>query len=130
MWTPAALSARRRRGCDHSQRTSRSRSGVRTPHESRAQPVVMTADAATRHVFAYIDFSIDFEWHVRVLEELEARILESPLDTRAALVGFQPSEDSYQQQLLAEADRTIRMVAPAGSGKTQTVINRVLSRVR
>jgi DNA helicase II / ATP-dependent DNA helicase PcrA len=37
--------------------------------------------------------------------------------------------DLYQERAIKARERTIRIVAPAGSGKTQTILNRVLNRL-
>src|SRR5262245_30247209 len=37
--------------------------------------------------------------------------------------------DHYQEKAINAREKTIRIVAPAGSGKTQTILNRVLSRL-
>ena len=37
--------------------------------------------------------------------------------------------DLYQEKAINAREKTIRIVAPAGSGKTQTILNRVLNRL-
>ncbi len=81
------------------------------------------------HLFSDLEFSDDFEIRKEIEAELIRKINETPTDTRAALKSFHPSADPYQQKVIAASEQTIRLVAPAGSGKTQTVINRVLARI-
>jgi DNA helicase-2/ATP-dependent DNA helicase PcrA len=52
------------------------------------------------------------------------------LDDRGLRRKFRPEVDPFQEQAINAREKTIRIVAPAGSGKTQTVLNRVLRRVR
>jgi DNA helicase II / ATP-dependent DNA helicase PcrA len=61
---------------------------------------------------------------------LKERLRSAPISTQAALVSFRPISDQYQQEVIRLRDRTIRLVAPAGSGKTQTMVNRVLMRIK
>ena len=42
---------------------------------------------------------------------------------------FAPEADPYQEKVINAREETIRILAPAGSGKTQTILNRVLKRV-
>ena len=86
--------------------------------------------ATTDHILTDLDFSLDFEVRQEAAEELGRRINAAPVDTRGALASFVPNADPYQRQVIDAPETTIRLVAPAGSGKTQTVANRVLSRVR
>jgi len=58
--------------------------------------------------------------------QLEKRLTELDLDGRPALKAFEPSADDDQLSLIHAPHQTIRLIAPAGSGKTQTIINRVL----
>jgi DNA helicase-2/ATP-dependent DNA helicase PcrA len=68
----------------------------------------------------------DFDVREELERQLERRLTESDLDSRPALKSFQPSADEEQLSLINAGGRTIRLIAPAGSGKTQTIINRVL----
>lgn len=77
-----------------------------------------------------IDLAEDFEIREQVQEQLLRRITEASVDTRAALSDYVPSADEHQHKVIHADERTIRLVAPAGSGKTQTVVNRVLNLVR
>lgn len=71
----------------------------------------------------------DFELRETALQTLNDQIAVAPVDTREALATFVPYADPFQQKVIDARHETIRVVAPAGSGKTQTVINRVLRRV-
>ena len=73
---------------------------------------------------------VDFEVREEVFKKLRGKLLESPLEIRAALDAFKPLVDPYQEKVLQAAGNTIRVVAPAGSGKTQTMINRVVYRIK
>jgi DNA helicase-2/ATP-dependent DNA helicase PcrA len=68
----------------------------------------------------------DFDVREELESELEKRLTEADLDSRPALKAFQPSADEDQHSLISAPGQTIRLIAPAGSGKTQTIINRVL----
>jgi len=73
---------------------------------------------------------VDFEVREEVFKKLRGKLLESPLEIREALEAFKPLVDPYQEKVLQAAGKTIRVVAPAGSGKTQTMINRVVYRIK
>lgn len=77
-----------------------------------------------------LEFSEDFEVRVEKFEAVKARIESAPIAVSAALADFTAVADPYQAKVIHATDSTIRLVAPAGSGKTQTMINRVLSQVR
>jgi DNA helicase-2/ATP-dependent DNA helicase PcrA len=81
------------------------------------------------HIYSDNDFSDDFEFRREALEDLLRKINEAPVDIRKALLSFTASADPYQEKVLSAPENTIRLVAPAGSGKTQTIVNRVLTRV-
>jgi DNA helicase II / ATP-dependent DNA helicase PcrA len=73
----------------------------------------------------------DFEVREELERELEKRLTQTDLDARPALKAFEPIADDDQLSLIrASGHQTIRLVAPAGSGKTQTVIHRVLQQVK
>jgi DNA helicase-2/ATP-dependent DNA helicase PcrA len=72
----------------------------------------------------------DFEIREELERQLEQRLGAADLDERPALKSFEPSADEDQLLLIHATSRTIRLVAPAGSGKTQTLINRVLHSVK
>jgi ATP-dependent DNA helicase UvrD/PcrA len=73
----------------------------------------------------------DFEVREELERELEKRLTQSDLDARPALKSFEPIADDDQLSLIhASGHKTIRLVAPAGSGKTQTVIHRVLQQAK
>jgi DNA helicase-2/ATP-dependent DNA helicase PcrA len=79
---------------------------------------------------ADFDLSEDFEIREQVQADLLQRITEAPVDTRAALSDYVPTADEHQYKVIHADDHTVRLVAPAGSGKTQTVVNRVLNLVK
>jgi DNA helicase-2/ATP-dependent DNA helicase PcrA len=68
----------------------------------------------------------DFDVREELERQLEKRLTEIDIDARPALQAFQPSADEDQLSLIHAPHQTIRLIAPAGSGKTQTIINRVL----
>jgi DNA helicase-2/ATP-dependent DNA helicase PcrA len=68
----------------------------------------------------------DFDVREELERELEKRLTELDLDARPALKAFEPFADDDQLSLIHAPHQTIRLIAPAGSGKTQTIINRVL----
>jgi hypothetical protein len=71
----------------------------------------------------------DFEVREELERELEKRLTQPDLDGRPALKSFEPIADDDQLSLIhASGHQLIRLVAPAGSGKTQTVIHRVFAR--
>jgi len=52
------------------------------------------------------------------------------IDGRRSRREYLPEADPFQERAVNAREKTIRIVAPAGSGKTQTVLSRVLRRVR
>jgi DNA helicase-2/ATP-dependent DNA helicase PcrA len=68
----------------------------------------------------------EFDVREELERQLEKRLTESDIDSRPALKAFEPSADEEQLSLISASGQTIRLIAPAGSGKTQTIINRVL----
>jgi DNA helicase-2/ATP-dependent DNA helicase PcrA len=68
----------------------------------------------------------DFDVRDELERQLEKRLTELDLDARPALRAFEPAADDDQLSLIHAPHQTIRLIAPAGSGKTQTIINRVL----
>ena len=82
------------------------------------------------HIFTSLEFTQDFQVRQQALEALEHRITEAPIDAREPLASYVPDADPHQRRVIEAGEATIRVVAPAGCGKTQTVINRVLTRVR
>jgi len=50
--------------------------------------------------------------------------------TRKILKTSPKIEDEHQYKVIHADEQTVRLVAPAGSGKTQTVVNRVLNLVK
>ena len=77
-----------------------------------------------------IDLAEDFEIREQVQADLLRRIVETPVDNRAALSDYVPTADEHQYKVIHAGEQTVRLVAPAGSGKTQTVVNRVLNLVK
>ena len=72
----------------------------------------------------------DFDVREELERQLEKRLTEVDLDARPALKAFEPSADDDQLSLIHAPHQTIRLIAPAGSGKTQTIINRVLHLIK
>jgi ATP-dependent exoDNAse (exonuclease V) beta subunit len=72
----------------------------------------------------------EFDIREELERQLEERLKSADLDARPALRTFEPVADDDQLSLIHHRGEIIRLVAPAGSGKTQTVINRVLHSVR
>jgi len=73
----------------------------------------------------------DFELRDELERELDRRLKEADVDARPALKDFNPTADEDQLSLVsATGHQTIRLVAPAGSGKTQTLIHRVLHQAK
>jgi hypothetical protein len=68
----------------------------------------------------------NFDVREEVERQLEIRLTEHDLDARPALKAFEPSADDDQLSLIHESHRAIRLIAPAGSGKAQKIINRAL----
>lgn len=73
-----------------------------------------------------IDEFADFEVREELERQLEQRLTEVELDSRPALKAFEPNADNDQLGIIRATEPLIRLVAPAGSGKTQTVVNRIL----
>lgn len=89
-----------------------------------------TQSGDSHHIFSNLDFTLNFEVRQQALDQLEYRLTQSTIDSREALASYVPDADQYQTRVIEAADRTIRVLAPAGSGKTQTVVNRVLWNMR
>ena len=77
-----------------------------------------------------LNFSEDFEIRDELLQQLLHRIRESDPDTRAALSDYTLDADEHQTKVIHAVGKVLRLVAPAGSGKTQTIVNRILRMVR
>lgn len=71
----------------------------------------------------------DFEIREDLERQLEKRLSESDDDVRPALKAFAEEADDDQRAVIKTLAKTIRLVAPAGAGKTQTIINRILELV-
>ena len=72
----------------------------------------------------------DFGLRQEALADLMRKVQEEPLDLQNSLAPFTASADSYQEKVIVAEESTIRLVAPAGSGKTQTIVNRILQRIK
>lgn len=91
----------------------------------------MTTDLRdTSHILSGLGFSLNIDVREDALKSLQDRLKAAPIATQEALQAFVPKSDEFQQRVIDARGSTIRVVAPAGSGKTQTIINRVLSRIR
>lgn len=87
--------------------------------------------SSVNHIFDDLDIEFDFELRQEALETLESRLAQAPVNIYEALRSYVPQgADEYQKQVILSQANTIRVVAPAGSGKTQTVLNRVVHRVQ
>jgi DNA helicase-2/ATP-dependent DNA helicase PcrA len=84
---------------------------------------------AANHIFADLDFE-DFALRNEALKELADRLEAAPVGVQEPLAAFIPKADEYQQRVVDSLANTIRVVAPAGSGKTQTMLNRVLCKIQ
>src|SRR4030042_3906335 len=82
------------------------------------------------HILTSIPFSEDFEIRAEAQKDLENRIRQAPIDIKDALFSFKAEADQFQRKVIDSDSNTIRVVAPAGSGKTQTMINRILFRIK
>jgi len=76
------------------------------------------------------EFGQDFQLDDKLLNELESRLASSNVGIGNALNSFTPRADTDQTNVIQATGRTIRVLAPAGSGKTQTMINRVLMLIK
>ena len=77
-----------------------------------------------------VNLSEDFRIREQIQADLLRRIAASPIDNRAALSDYLPAADEHQHKVIHASESTLRLVAPAGSGKTQTVVNRVLNLIK
>ncbi len=64
------------------------------------------------------------------LEDFARKIIEGGIDARKELVNFKPLADEFQTRVIDTDKHTVRVVAPAGSGKTQTVVNRAIQQIK
>ena len=76
-----------------------------------------------------LDF-MNFEVREEARVKLEETLSIASVEVSEPLKGFTPKADDHQWQVIDSSAHTMRIVAPAGSGKTQTVLNRVLRLVR
>ncbi|TPQ31547.1 hypothetical protein C2U70_23910 [Bradyrhizobium guangdongense] len=79
-----------------------------------------------RSTLSLDDEFANFDVREELEQQLEQRLREVDVDARPALKAFQPAADDDQLSLIHAPHQTLRLIAPAGSGKTQTIINRVL----
>jgi len=84
----------------------------------------------SEQIYSAIEFPDDFELRQDALDDLSRKINEASINVTEALASFSPSADQYQKLVIEATQNTIRLVAPAGSGKTQTIVNRVLMQVK
>lgn len=82
------------------------------------------------HIFADLGFEQGFALRDELLQELSNRLEAAPVGVQMPLASFVPQVDEYQQKVVEATAQTMRVVAPAGSGKTQTMLNRVLLRIQ
>src|SRR5215211_584018 len=82
------------------------------------------------HIFADLGFEQGFDLRDELLQELSNRLEAAPVGVQMPLASFVPQVDQYQQRVVEATAQTMRVVAPAGSGKTQTMLNRVLLRIQ
>jgi len=81
-------------------------------------------------IFNELEFESGFKVNDKKLDDFIKTITEAPIDIRDALEDYIPQADEFQIQVIDAPENTIRVIAPAGSGKTQTVINRSLAKIR
>lgn len=79
--------------------------------------------------FADIDISTNFVIRDFVFNQFSQRLTTSAIEIREPLKDFRPLADEFQQKVIDASNNTIRVLAPAGSGKTQTIINRVIRQI-
>ena len=77
-----------------------------------------------------IDFIEDSSIRHQAVVDLLERLKSTPVDTREALKTVAPDADEYQTYVIESQAPALRMLAPAGSGKTQTIVNRVLRQIQ
>lgn len=84
---------------------------------------------SVQKILTDLPFTRDFRLREQAIEALQQRIRESTVSERQSIAPCAGSIDSHQSAVVHSQAPTIRMVAPAGAGKTQTVINRLLQRI-
>src|SRR6476620_3498370 len=84
-------------------------------------PMLPSIDAADAFEIEDI-FSLDPTSQQR-LDEITSRIRGND---HPKLFDYAPQADEHQQKFIVSQADTIRLLAPAGSGKTQSIVNRVL----
>jgi DNA helicase-2/ATP-dependent DNA helicase PcrA len=83
-------------------------------------PALTTDDIAFDDMFALDDLS------TKQLNAIAARVRTNP---EGVIFDYTAQADEEQQRFIDSQARTIRLLAPAGSGKTQSVVNRVITAV-
>jgi DNA helicase-2/ATP-dependent DNA helicase PcrA len=76
---------------------------------------------------ALIGFEDIFSPDERHRKRLDAIVERIPTDGNGLLNDFSVDADEHQRKFIDSPSETIRLLAPAGSGKTQSVVNRVLT---
>lgn len=75
------------------------------------------------------EFSLDFTVRTAARDRLIRQVRQVRQDISAAPAVFTSTADDFQRRVIVSKASTIRVIAPAGSGKTQTIANRVRTRV-
>src|SRR5262249_4447471 len=73
-----------------------------------------------------IDLFTDDESSQRSLDEITRKLLPNP---NGQLFEYTAQADADQRAFIDCQANTIRLLAPAGSGKTQSIVNRVMTKV-
>jgi len=68
----------------------------------------------------------EFDIREELERQLDERLNSTDLDARPALSTFEPVADDDKLSPIHHRGEIFRLAAPAGSGKTQTIVNRVL----
>ena len=63
------------------------------------------------------------------VREIQVRLTREQFSRAGVIPNFTAGSDEFQRKVIEDRDPAIRIVAPAGAGKTQTLINRMLSLV-
>lgn len=77
-----------------------------------------------------LDFRDDIDIRDDQLRDLENQISRVRLETSPGLASYVPDADDFQSSVINAGGPVIRVLAPAGSGKSQTMVNRVISRIK
>lgn len=87
-------------------------------------------DTNTDFLSIELDIRSDFSIRQEALNQLITHATESSKDIREKLSEFVLEGDEFQNQVIFSTEKSIRVLAPAGSGKTQTILNRVINSIR